>query len=817
MEDFEKLGLFYLGREFDLGSAKPKENLVLYESRDLLTHGIAIGMTGSGKTGLCLSILEEAAIDGIPVIAIDPKGDLGNLLLTFPSLSTSEFAPWVDSDEARRQAMSEQDFASKQAETWKRGLAESGQTKERIAKLKESSDFAIYTPAAGFGCPVSILGSFDAPDKATLDDRDLLREKIGSTVACLLSLLAIDADPLKSREHILLATIFNTVWSRGGNLSLADLIQLIQKPPFAKIGAVDLESFFPAKERFEFSMSLNNLLASPGFDAWMEGEPLEIDRFLYDTKGKPRISIFSIAHLSDSERMFFVSLLLNQLLAWMRKQSGTTSLRAIFYMDEIYGYFPPTANPPSKTPLMTLLKQARAFGLGCLLATQNPVDLDYKALSNIGTWFLGRLQTERDKARVMDGLEGASLSAGQSFNRKEMETMLSALATRVFLMNNVHEDHPVVFQTRWTLSYLRGPLSRNQIKQLIKGHNQEESLRAKAVAANPAPQVSQTLKERSAACEDNHQPLIPPGIAEYFIATKGKPEDSGLVYRPRIFGAATVRYVDTRTKVDLTRNCAYFAKIEDSPNGCSWQSASETDFSVSDLKESSEAGAKFAPLAQAATMPENYKKLNKDLVTFLGGKPLQIFSSLITEEFSRPNESERDFRIRLSHETKERRDELFDQLRQKYAPKIASLSDKILKAEQKLDKHVQASQASQINTAVEVGATVFGALFGRKTLSARNISRASSAAKQASKTAKAQQDVEHAQESLDVLAQQLQNVESEFQREMSALQTKVDPQYERLETISIEPKKVNINVTLVALVWIPYWKGADDKLVPAWR
>src|SRR5215211_3918125 len=409
MESFEKLGVFYLGK------TKDKGDLLLYDSKDLVTHAVCVGMTGSGKTGLCITLLEEAAIDGIPAIIVDPKGDLCNLLLTFPNLSPQDFEPWVE----------EGVDAAQQAKLWKEGLAQWGEDGERIKRLKDAADFRIYTPGSNAGLPVSILKSFVAPPETIRQDNEALAERINTTVTSLLALIGIDADPVRSREHILLSNILNHEWSAGKDLDIAGLIQKVQTPPITKVGVMELDSYFPAEDRFELAMSLNHLLASPSFASWMEGEALDIPKFLHTETGKPRLSIFSIAHLSDAERMFFVSLLLNQVLGWMRTQSGTTSLRAILYMDEIFGYFPPTANPPSKTPLLTLLKQARAFGVGVVLATQNPVDLDYKGLSNAGTWFIGRLQTERDKARVMEGLEGACASRGASFDRREMETMLS--------------------------------------------------------------------------------------------------------------------------------------------------------------------------------------------------------------------------------------------------------------------------------------------------------------------------------------------------------------------------------------------------------
>ncbi|MGA9750644.1 MAG: ATP-binding protein, partial [Acidobacteriota bacterium] len=460
MQDFEKLGVFYLGREYDVERGAAKEDLLLYDSRDLTTHAVCVGMTGSGKTGLCLALLEEAAIDGIPAIAIDPKGDLGNLLLTFPQLRAGDFRPWVDPDEAARRGQSPDDYAASVADKWRAGLAEWGMDGARIGRFRDSVDLAIYTPGSSAGLPLCVLRSFAAPPPALREDAEAMRERASASVSGLLGLVGVEADPLRSREHILLAAILDGAWREGRDLDLADLIRAIQSPGFERVGVMDLESFFPAKERFGLAMLLNNLLASPGFSAWSEGEPLDVGRLLTTPEGKPRLSILSIAHLSDAERMFFVTLLLNEVVAWMRGQPGTGSLRALLYMDEVAGYLPPVAAPPSKGPMLTLLKQARAFGVGVVLATQNPVDLDYKALSNAGTWFLGRLQTERDKARVLDGLEGASAGAGRALDRGSTERTLAALSNRVFLMHDVHEDSPVVFQSRWALSYLRGPLTR---------------------------------------------------------------------------------------------------------------------------------------------------------------------------------------------------------------------------------------------------------------------------------------------------------------------------------------------------------------------
>ncbi|MFZ5832036.1 MAG: ATP-binding protein, partial [Planctomycetota bacterium] len=557
MQDYEKLGAFYLGRQYDVARQELTRNLLLYDAKDLTTHAVCVGMTGSGKTGLCLGLLEEAAIDGIPAIAIDPKGDLGNLLLTFPDLRAEDFKPWVDPAEANRKGQSVDQYAGAVAALYRSGLADWDQPPERIRRFQDAVDMAVYTPGSTAGIPLAVLRSLAAPSPDLLADGDALRERVGAAVSGLLALVGVSGDPLRSREHILLATIVDRAWREGRDLEMAQLIREIQSPPFDKLGMMDLESVFSAKDRFELAMGLNNLLASPGFSAWMEGEPLDVQRLLYTPEGRPRLSILSIAHLSDAERMFFVTMLLNEVVAWMRTQSGTSSLRALVYMDEVFGYFPPTANPPSKLPMLTLLKQARAFGLGIVLATQNPVDLDYKGLSNAGTWFLGRLQTERDKARVLDGLESAA-ATGSRFDRKEIEATLSSLGSRVFLMNNVHEDRPIVFQTRWVLSYLRGPMTRAEIGRLM-----ENRKRPKQPEAGPAEPAKPAVRPSGASVvgpaagsvavpAGSGRPVVPPGIEERFLAVRQRPADGAtLLYRAAVFATAQVHFVDAKTRTDI--------------------------------------------------------------------------------------------------------------------------------------------------------------------------------------------------------------------------------------------------------------------------
>ena len=820
MQDFEKLGVFYLGRTYDLEAGKRRDDLVLYDSKDLVTHGVCVGMTGSGKTGLCLSILEEAALDGVPVIAVDPKGDLGNLLLTFPNLAPEDFRPWVNEDDARRKGVSVEQFAADQAAKWKSGLAEWGQDGERIGRLRSAADFAIYTPGSSAGLPLSILRSLDAPPAGLMEDRELLAERVSTTATSLLTLAGVDAEPARSREHTLLTSILTTMWASRRSVDLPGLIQLIQTPPVQRIGVLELESFFPAADRFGLATAFNNVLAAPGFDAWLEGEPLSIDHLLHTAEGKPRVSILSIAHLGDRERMFFVSLVLNELLAWMRAQQGTTSLRALFYMDEVFGFFPPVANPPSKTPLLSLLKQGRAFGLGCLLATQNPVDLDYKGLANCGTWWLGRLQTERDKARVLDGLEGAVASSGGGFDRSYFDRALSGLGSRVFVMNNVHEDAPLVLESRWAMSYLRGPLTRDQIRTLMGPRKGAPATAAPtAASAVEGASVRQTPPASPAAGGSAEQPVLPPGIRQFFVPViSPQPGSASLWYEPMALGAASVGFSDAKFGVDVTQPVTVVAAVDPRLGSVEWAGGLVLETAAKDLGVGPVAGGRFLDLAPAAAKAKSYDGWAKSFKTWLGqSQRLALLKSPSTGVMSAPGESERDFRIRLQTAAREQRDKAVDELRRKYAPKLAVLDDKIRRAQQAVERESAQATQQKLQTAVSMGATVLGALFGRKTLSASTLGRATTTARGVGRTMKESQDIDRARETLTAAQQQKTELDAQLQADIMALGGTMDPLGEALESVALKPKRASLEVQVVALAWVPFWKDAEGRLTPAYR
>jgi hypothetical protein len=788
MTAFEKLGLFYLGRRRDHAAGTTLQEPVLYDAGDLVTHAVCVGMTGSGKTGLCIGLIEEAAIDGIPVIAIDPKGDLGNLLLTFPALRPSDFRPWIDEEAARRASVSADEFAAQEAERWAAGLAAWGQDGARIDRLKTAAEFAIFTPGSRAGRPVSIVSSFAPPASAAGHDLELLAERASTTATSALALAGVEAAP-RSREHTLVSSLLLHAWKNGQTLDFAALVRQVQSPPFDTVGVVDLESFFPAKDRLGLSMQINGVLAAPGFAHWLEGAPLDPSTLFYTAEGKPRVSVLSIAHLGDTERMLVVSLLLSALLDWTRRQGGTSSLRAMLYMDEVFGYLPPVANPPSKAPLLTLLKQARAFGVGIVLATQNPVDLDYKGLSNTGTWFLGKLQTERDKARVLDGLEGAA----PGFERSELDRQLSALTKRIFFMHNVHETAPTVFETRWTLSYLRGPLSRDQIRTLMSEASADDAPSEQRLPPDPpaAAAVQRSGGER---------PVVPPGIQEFFLPVPDA-WSGPIEYEPVILGAARVRFSDRSLGVDATRDVLYVTPVSDDPVPVDWSSAARVDVGLNDLQRSPAVEALFAPLPAVAVQPAKYTAWSKAFARWMAQhETLELLRHVSLATTSRAGESERDFRIRLQEQMRIERAAAVDAVRAKYAAKQAAFAERLRRADAAIEREQQQSSDQKLQTAVSMGATLLGAFLGRKAVSSSTLGRATTAARGVGRSMKEASDVKRAAEGADAVRAQMRSLESQIAADMAAVAARYEHEAP-LERVVIAPKRGQVEVQLVALAW----------------
>jgi hypothetical protein len=813
MADIDQRGSFYIGREYDIASRKTRSDTpLLYDSKDLTTHAVCVGMTGSGKTGLCLSVLEEAALQGVPAIAIDPKGDLSNLLLAFPNLQASDFRPWIETSEAQQQNMSPDQFAASQAELWKNGLAKWDQGPDRIRKYCDATERVIYTPGSNAGIPVTVLKSFRAPPAELVGDDEAFRDRISSATSGLLALLGIDADPVRSREHIFLSTLLEAAWRSGKDVDIAQMIRDIQRPPFSKVGAVDLESFYAAKDRTKLAMSLNNLLASPAFASWMEGEPLDIGKMFFTPAGKPRMAIVSIAHLDEAQRMFFVTILLNEVLAWIRTQPGTSNLRALLYMDEVFGYFPPTGNPPAKRPMLTLLKQARAFGLGCMLATQNPVDLDYKGLSNAGTWFLGRLQTERDKARVIEGLEGASAQAGAKFNRQQMEADLAALGNRVFLMNNVHQDAPTVFQTRWALSYLRGPLTREQIKTLmdpIRGEFAGGTTKQHTAASGDGADKdgkSAPAASRSSTPAGTNRPILPAGVREMFVAVSDRvPDGYTLQYRPALVGKAKVHFTRAASKIDTWQDLVVLQPIRDTPPDDIWDGASVLPQPPATDAEPDETG-QFADLPTELAREKSYAIFQKQLGDHLyRTASLKLWSCDALDQSSQLDETQEKFRARLEPLAKAQIEPERKKLESQHAAALAKVDAEVAKQQAKVSAQrwqFFARLGSMLWVIVDTVMSAMGkGLPGRR--------RSLDPAFRAAATERGQQAT--AQVSLDAALAQKERIENDYQKMLEDLDAKFSPATLQLSPLEIKPKKTDIDVERVTLAWLPLRVDATGR------
>jgi len=808
--DFEKLGSFYLGKEYDIKNNKLTDNLVMYDSRNFTTHAVCIGMTGSGKTGLCIDILEEAALDNIPAIIIDPKGDITNLLLTFPELKKENFSPWVDPDEANRKGMSIEEYAQQQAEMWKKGLSDWGQDEKRIKMLRDSTDFLIYTPGSEAGTPVSILHSFDAPSTSWEDESELIREQIQGIVSGILGLIGIEADPINSREHILLSNIFEYFWSKNQNLDIGKLILSIQNPPFRTLGVFEIDTFIPNKDRMALSMKLNSLIASPSFKNWLEGQPLDISEFMKNKDGKPRHSIFYIAHLNDSERMFFVTLLFNQIISWMRKQSGTNSLRTIIYMDEIFGYFPPVANPPSKKPLLTLLKQARAFGVGIILATQNPVDLDYKGLTNTGTWFIGRLQTERDKQRLLEGLDTISSSSKGSLNREEIDKLISNLGKRVFILHSVHENTPVIFQTRWAMSYLRGPLTKNEIKSLMKNKIPEVPVSSsKSIVSNEI-SIDKTTTSRPTISSEIQQVFIPltksSNLVMQEIKNKNQSqisfETANLIYNPGALGKALIHYQDkiTDLREDLEKTL-----ILRSFELMNWEKSEE--IKISNLLTKPEENAKFGEISGNINDSKDFNELKKNFADFIFyNSNFKLYHSPLIKIYSKPRESKSDFILRITQMARERRDEEVDKIEEKYSKDLQKLKEKLERSQEVLLKKQATANSLKQEAMVSAGESVIKIFMGR-----RSTTSASKAMNKYQKSKTVAIDIQEAQKDIETLNKEMELLENKLKIEVESIKERREKEISEIKEVLIQPKKSDIEVKIVSLAWIPYWEITYKK------
>ncbi|MFW0695171.1 ATP-binding protein [Aliarcobacter butzleri] len=779
--DYEKLKLFYIGKE------KIDDNFVplVYKNKDLLTHAAIIGMTGSGKTGLGISLLEEAAIDNIPSIIIDPKGDMTNLLLTFPSLQGSDFEPWIEEQDASNNGLSVKEFAQNTANLWKNGLERDFQNASRIEKLKNCADFTIYTPGSDAGVQISILSSFKAPNKEVIEDNDLLVSLVNSTVSSILSLIEEKSDTT-SKESILISSIFMNYFRENKDLTLEELITLIVTPPFSKIGVFDLETFFAQSERLKLALKLNNIIANPSFKTWIEGETLDISNLLYDETGKAKVSIFSIAHLNDSQRMFFVTLLLNQMVAWMRRQEGTTSLKALLYMDEIFGYFPPNSNPPSKQPMLTLLKQARSFGIGIILSTQNPVDIDYKGLANIGTWFIGRLQTKQDKEKVIDGLSSANEG---NLNKDEVMNLISNLEKRNFILKNINEDGIKIFETRWALSYLKGPISKDGIKKLMSEKKKQNIPTQKIENEN---QTTQINIEKGIP-----KPIITSNLTEKYLYSS---QNSAYYLQPYLICSCDIHYIDAPKNIDFEEKISYKIYLDENMKNIDFEEKEE--LGNNSFEEKEKPNSFYYELPSFVQKEKDLKVIEKDFTDYIyRNSKLTLYKNEFLKITSKQTESLNDFKIRLQDRLNEKIDLEVEKLKIKFVKENDSIETKLSKLYEKLQKEELQATSTTTDTIISIGTSLLGAFFGNSVINKTNIGKVATSAKGASKILKERNDVKQVENEILELQQQKEALKTLLENEIEKINLANQSSNFPIEEIFIKPKRSDIYNTKLALLW----------------
>jgi hypothetical protein len=818
-------GKFYLGRIHEPQTDETSNQNLLYDPEDLTTHAVVLGMTGSGKTGLCIDLLEEAALNNIPALMIDPKGDITNTLLHFPDLLPGDFQPWVNPDEARREGKTIEQAAAETADLWKNGLHKWGIGSDRLKALQESAHFAVYTPGSTAGIPVSILASLKAPEITWAENTEVLREKISGTVTALLGLVGLnDIDPVRSQEHILLSNIFETAWSQSRDLNLGELILQIQNPPFEKLGVFDINSFYPEQERFELSMLLNNILAAPAFQSWIEGQPLDIQSLLYGLDGRPRHSVFYIAHLTDTERMFFVTLLYSAVETWMRAQKGITSLRALLYFDEIFGYLPPIGNPPSKTPMLRMLKQARAFGVGQVLVTQNPVDVDYKALSNAGTWFIGKLQTERDKERLLDGLEGAA----PGIDRRTYDQLISTLDKRVFLLHNVHEDKPELFRTRWAMNYLAGPLTRTQLPKLneMVGATVQAKPSPRPTtaprpapiptpAAGPVPQGAPTLP----AIGSLTRPNVPSGIGEYFLpnnltysqavkasqqALPAGAKTIGILYRPALLAQANVRFLKRNYNLDYEVQPTALVLEPDRLGGVRWEEWLCDPIDINSLDRRPLPDARYAALEGVFSDSKTLRAMESDFTDWIYyEQTAKVRANESLEIYAGPQITEAEFVEMCKNAADDKKDGEIEKIEESFDRKVDTLKDRLKREERELredETELSQRKLEEVGTHVENVLSLFS---GRRRKMTTSLSKRRM-------TSQAKADVEESVEAIEKYKREIESLEKEKAQEIEETKQKWDAVVEDISEIPVTPYKKDILVKLFGIAWFPYHLVESD-------
>jgi hypothetical protein len=787
-------GSFHLGRAIDPKTGKPGVDEVVVGSSDLTTHGVIVGMTGSGKTGLAVVLLEEALLSGIPALVLDPKGDMTNLALVFPDLAPASFRPWVSEAEAQAAGVTPDELAEKQATIWREGLAAAGIGPERLRALADAADVTIYTPGSTAGMPLNVVGSLGAPALSWETEAEALRDEIEGTVTSLLALVGIQADPLSSREHVLLSNLVEHAWRAGRDLDLGTLIGEIQSPPIRKLGVFEIDQFFPPADRTKLAFTLNSLVASPSFAAWGQGEPLDPQAMLFTPEGKPRCAVVYLAHLSEEERQFVVTLVFSKLVTWMRGQEGTPDLRALAYMDEVFGYVPPSAAPPPKKPILTIFKQGRAFGLGLVLSTQNPVDLDYKAMSNAGTWLVGRLQTENDKARVLEGLR----SAAGGTDVAALDKAIGALGKRQFLLVSARSSTPRLLATRWAMSYLAGPLTKEQVGALA-GPPAPDEARAPQAAAEP---------RELAPDESRVAPPVPAGVQVSYLdpAAPWAPEIGATAgaSRLRAFLAARVslHYDDRAADVDEQQEFeAVYGPLD---GGVDLESETQVDYDARDFASDAPENAVYvlpaAPVGEATFFASTAKDIRRRLVE---RRPLELQRNRTLKLVSRPGETAESFLARCDAAAQERADAETAKIRDRLEAKRDRLDSALAQAERRVEEHETDTRSRNATELLAGAGAVLGALFGGRRSTRSMAGALSSAASRRGMSARAAERRETAKAKVEATKDDLADLEQEIADEIAEIDERWRAVAAEIDTLSIRLEATDVRVVETRLVWVP--------------
>lgn len=763
----------------------------------LRTHGVVLGMTGSGKTGLCLVLLEELVRAGVPIIALDPKGDLSNLGLLFGDFTGNDFAPWVGRD----------DDPARVALRWKAGVARSGLGSDDVAALARKLSLRVFTPGSTAATPVDVLGALRRPAPELLADTEARADLVRDTVSGLLGLIGKESDPVRDPAHIVLSTVLDHLWASGADPDLETLILQLVDPPFSKVGVFPLDRFFSPDDRMDLAMALNGVVAAPGFAPWKEGAPLDVEALLTVGSTVP-VNVFHLAHLDESQRAFFVSMLLSRVLAWSRSQPGTEGLRALVFFDEVAGYLPPhPGNPASKGPLLTLMKQARAVGLGVVLATQNPVDLDYKALSNAGVWAIGRLQTPQDRDRVLKGIGAPGL-----------DDVVQGLEKRQFLVHQVGRGAPTVIGTRHAMCYLRGPFTRADLERLQARQVSDPALpplpRAARAAPPPVPAAVPPLPQAAppAPVADDLLPVPPtvPGVARLFLdprvafsarldgvfAAHAGPAraDGATAWAPALYAHLRLRFDEEQKGFvhDLHERRVWYPLRDRLPS-----EAVAVDLEETDLLPEPPAGGRFAPLPDWMDEEKELAQLRKSIVdSVYRSESAGMWAHPQLRLYGKGGESKEDFTARVQQAIDDRVDSQIAKEQEKVRKRVDRLEDRIRKKEAKLVELEGAAKARKVAEAVNLGETLLSFFGGRKKSLSSAVTKRRMAATAASRVSAAEQDIADLHAQAADLAAELEDREAAFRDDGQALLDHIEERRVRLE-------KNDIQVHAFGVLWVP--------------